>query len=165
MKPAKVNLASNLPNPAPPRPQQRADSNPPGRDNAPTRNTVLKKPARRRATPARHTGVSTPFTASAVQVLVRCSAVHNNWVVTSYRMKNSDAPCAQLLVLPPCPWYVSVSGGRFLLFLSLFDPMQPRFRAGVILLRLLCFIVFSRVSAERGWPRWDRKIGRILTCQ
>ena len=121
MKPAKVNLASNLPNPAPPRPQQRADSNPPGRDNAPTRNTVLKKPARRRATPARHTGVSTPFTASAVQVLVRCSAVHNNWVVTSYRMKNSDAPCAQLLVLPPCPWYVSVSGGRFLLFPSLFD--------------------------------------------
>ena len=60
---------------------------------------------------------------------------------------------------------ISIGGGRFLLFLSLFDPIQPRFRAGVILLRLLCFIVFSRVSAERGWPRWDRKTGRILTCQ
>ena len=165
MKPAKVNLASNLPSPAPPsaatahrlkpsRPRQCTDSK--------------HRPEEARTTPRHpstsHRRVNALYSECCAGTCAVQSGAHN-WVVTSYRMKNSDAPCAQLLVLPPCPWYVSVSGGRFLLFLSLFDPMQPRFRAGVILLRLLCFIVFSRVSAERGWPRWDRKTGRILTCQ
>ena len=59
---------------------------------------------------------------------------------------------------------IGIGGGAFFCFLP-YSTMQPRFRAGMILLRLLRFIVFSRVSAERGWPRWDRKTGRILTCQ